>query len=180
MKSGPSTIHRPARAAPTVREIVDELSPIMRGQRRAWVMRCQARGLSMLHLGVISLLDGEGSLPMSRLAELLDITLPNASGVVSRLEERGLVARQHAHDDRRVVLAHVTDAARDLLEELEVDRLANLTRLVEAMSDEERLAVHRSVLAFDAAKQRLDSKLSNTPSPVTSPPATTHVPLHDR
>jgi DNA-binding MarR family transcriptional regulator len=144
-----------ASQAASVDQIVAELSPIISGQRRSWAMRCQARGVSMMHFQLISLLNGEGPLPMSRLAELLDITYPNASGLVSRLEERGLVEREHAVDDRRVVLARATDAARSLLDDLETDRLARLTNLIDAMTAEEREIVHRSVTAFRAATERL-------------------------
>jgi DNA-binding MarR family transcriptional regulator len=140
---------------PSVAQIVSELVPIMRGNHRGWARRCQARGVSMMHVGLIGLLAAEGPLPMSRVAELLDTTYPNASGLVSRLEERRLVAREHAVDDRRVVLARVTDEGRALLDELEADRITNLTRLIEAMSPEERTDVHRSVSAFRAAKERL-------------------------
>lgn len=149
-----------------INEIVAELSPIMSGQRRAWAMRCQARGVSMMHFQLISVLNGEGPMPMSRLAELLDITYPNASGIVSRLEERGLVEREHAIDDRRIVLARATDAARSLLADLETDRISRLTRLIAAMTPEERETVHRSVSAFSAAKQRLaDTQPAPSPEP---------------
>lgn len=144
-----------ARTGASVEQIVAELTPFMSGNHRAWAMRCQARGVSMMHVQVIGLLASEGPMPMSQLAELLDTTDPNASGLVSRLEERGLVAREHAVDDRRVVLARITDDGRALLEELESDRIAKLTRLIDAMNHEERDAVHRSVAAFRAAKARL-------------------------
>lgn len=156
--------------AASIDEIVAELTPIMSGQRRSWAMRCQARGVSMMHFGLISLLNGEGPMPMSRLAELLDITYPNASGLVSRLEERGLVEREHALDDRRVVLARATDAARSLLDDLESDRLERLTNLIGVMTPEERETVHRSVAAFRAAQERL----------ADTHPANPLEPSHDR
>lgn len=143
------------RTSHSVEQIIAELTPIMSGNHRAWAVRCQARGVSMMHVGVIGLLSTEGPMPMSRLAELLDTTDPNASGLVSRLEERHLVAREHAVEDRRVVLARVTDEGRALLADLETDRLANLARLIEAMNPAERDAVHRSIAAFRAAKERL-------------------------
>ena len=44
---------------------------------------------------------------MSRLAELLDVSLSNATGIVDRMEERGLVERVRVPDDRRVVLVRI-------------------------------------------------------------------------
>ena len=100
------------RTSPSVEQIIAELTPIMSGNHRAWAVRCQARGVSMMHVGVIGLLSTEGPMPMSRLAELLDTTDPNASGLVSRLEERHQEAREHAEEDRRVDLARDTDEGR--------------------------------------------------------------------
>ena len=54
-----------------------------------------------------------------------------------------------------MVLARATDAARSLLDDLETDRIERLTRLIEAMTPEERETVHRSVAAFRAARERL-------------------------
>jgi DNA-binding MarR family transcriptional regulator len=54
---------------------------------------------------------------MSRLAELLGISLSNASGLIDRLEERGYVERTRVPEDRRVVLVRVTHAGARLIEE---------------------------------------------------------------
>ena len=43
-------------------------------------------------------------MPMSRLAEMLDVSLSNATGLIDRMEERGFVERIRVPDDRRVVL----------------------------------------------------------------------------
>ncbi len=52
---------------------------------------------------------------MSRLAELLDVSLSNATGLVDRMEERGLVERVRVPDDRRVVLVRLTAAGQAAL-----------------------------------------------------------------
>ena len=59
--------------------------------------------VSMTHLHILSMLDHHGELPMSRLADLLDVSLSNATGLIDRMEERGLVERVRDPDDRRVV-----------------------------------------------------------------------------
>ena len=48
---------------------------------------------------------------MSRLADMLDVSDSNASGVVDRLEERGYVERIRVPNDRRVVLVRATEPA---------------------------------------------------------------------
>ena len=62
----------------------------------------------MTHLHVMWRLEEPGELTMSRLAEFLDVSLSNATGLVDRIEERGLVERSRVPDDRRVVLVRLT------------------------------------------------------------------------
>ena len=57
---------------------------------------------------------------MSRLAEMLDVSMSNATGLVDRMEERGLVERVRVPDDRRVVLVRPTQAGLGLVDEAEL------------------------------------------------------------
>lgn len=78
------------------------------------------QGMSMTQHYVLSMLDRHGQLTMSRLAEMLDVSLSNATGLVDRMEERCLVERARVPDDRRVVLVRITDRGRELLGQVEV------------------------------------------------------------
>ena len=68
--------------------ILDEVAPIIARAKAAWAARCHERGLSMTHFQVLALLDRGGPLTMSRLADQLGVSLPNATGIISRMEER--------------------------------------------------------------------------------------------
>jgi DNA-binding MarR family transcriptional regulator len=72
--------------------------------------RMVKQGVSMTHLHVMFLLDHHGELSMSRVAELLDVSDSNATGLVDRLEERGLVERVRDREDRRVVMVRLAAA----------------------------------------------------------------------
>jgi len=50
-------------------------------------------GISMAQLHILYTLQRTGEMPMSRLAELLNVSLSNATGLIDRIEERGLVER---------------------------------------------------------------------------------------
>ena len=50
-------------------------------------------GISMSQLHVMHLLDRHGEIAMSRLADMLDVSLSAATGLVDRIEERGFVER---------------------------------------------------------------------------------------
>ena len=56
--------------------------------------------------------------PMGELAEAMHCDNSNITGIVDRLEERGLVERQPADYDRRVKLIALTSDGKDLREEL--------------------------------------------------------------
>ena len=81
-------------------------------QRCAVGRRLLRQGVSMAHLQALWILDEHGgALPVSRLADCLGIAVPNATGLVDRMEQRGLVERVHPSGDRRVVLVLPTGSA---------------------------------------------------------------------
>ena len=47
----------------------------------------------MTQLHILYMLDRHGEMPMSRLAEVLDVSLSNATGLIDRIEERGFIER---------------------------------------------------------------------------------------
>jgi hypothetical protein len=59
-------------------------------------------------------------MPMGRLAEILDASMSSATGVIDRMEEKGLVERVRVPDDRRVVLVRPTKAGLDHVNEAEL------------------------------------------------------------
>ena len=115
--------------------------------RCAGTARLIKAGVSMTHMHVMWLLQHHGDLPMSRMAELLDVSFSNATGIVDRMEERGLVERVRVPDDRRVVLVRIAQKGMQALEETEAvkqDRLqailshldqGQLTRVASALDD---------------------------------------------
>ena len=77
-------------------------------------------------------------IPVTRLAARSWADPGNASGVVDRLERDGLVERQPAAHDRRVVLVHVTPAGRALMDRLWPQYVDGIHRIMEPLSAEDR------------------------------------------
>jgi DNA-binding MarR family transcriptional regulator len=71
-------------------------------------------GLSFPQAHALRLLDPEEPLPMSALAERLICDASNVTGIVDRLEARGLVERRSAEGDRRVKALTITPAGVEL------------------------------------------------------------------
>src|SRR5215216_4628906 len=112
-----------------VQSVVDELHAMIGSLRCAGTGRMVKAGISMTHLHILWVLEHHGDLPMSRLADLLDVSLSNATGLVDRMEERGLVERFRVPDDRRVVGVRASAAGariRDEIEALKQDRMRSI------------------------------------------------------
>ena len=57
-----------------------------------------------------------GAMPMTRMGSLLQVHPTSVTSAVDRLEKQGYVVRSRRDDDRRVVLATITDPGRDIVE----------------------------------------------------------------
>ena len=112
--------------SPPVTSADDPYGPIIADFRAAMnQIKCASSerlvrmGISMAQLHILYTLQGSGEMPMSRLAEVLHVSLSSATGLIDRIEERGFVERTRVPEDRRIVLIRVTDAGRRMLEEVD-------------------------------------------------------------
>jgi DNA-binding MarR family transcriptional regulator len=139
-------------------QIITEIGPFMAHQRHKWAAQCQAYGLSMTHFQVLAILDAEGPTPMSRLADELGVGDSNLTGIIGRLEERGVVARVHDDADRRMVRAQLTAAGVDMLRRVEDARLGHMRQLVESLSADEQRTVLSGLRTLTAAHARVHAE----------------------
>lgn len=70
--------------------------------------------LSLSHFRLLSCLLEAGPLPTGRLAAAAQLTPASGTQMLDLLERRGMVVREREHDDRRVVVASLTDEGRRL------------------------------------------------------------------
>ncbi|MFH0518909.1 MarR family winged helix-turn-helix transcriptional regulator [Streptomyces sp. M41] len=135
MATPPST-HRPDELT---LEVVDLIGAVVGRYHEEYEEAAAEHALTGAQAKLLSLLCLE-PLPMRKLAQKLRCEPSNVTGIVDRLESRGLVERRPDPADRRVKLAVATregrQVARDLRESLRFARepLAGLT-------DDERLAL---------------------------------------
>ena len=66
-------------------------------------------GLTSPQFYVLATLGYAGGLPFGEIGEKMMVTVSNLTGIVDRLEEKGLVARERDSDDRRVVRVKLTE-----------------------------------------------------------------------
>ena len=92
-----------------LRAIVDELTNWNPRERMGMFRKWLEGSLSIVQLHVLTVLETAGPLPMGKLADALDVSVASATGIVDRMEQRGLVERRHDEADRRIVLVHPTE-----------------------------------------------------------------------
>jgi DNA-binding MarR family transcriptional regulator len=133
-----------------------------------WVgeLRCASMGrlvqghVSMSHMHVLWLLQHHGAMAMSRLAEYLDVSLSNASGIIDRMEEKGLIERVRVPDDRRLVLVKPGAAGIRALAESETTKRQRLRAVLGHLSPAERTVV---LAAFHSLRRALSAEVDDPP-----------------
>ena len=136
-----------------VERILEQLQPLIARQRQAVARHGCLRAISSTHLHVLFLLEGKGPMPMSRLAELLDVSLPNVTGLVDRMVERGFVERGRDAGDRRVVTIRSAEAGREAVEEIDQIRRQTLGEVLAQMNPEQQLRALETFTELRAAAE---------------------------
>jgi MarR family 2-MHQ and catechol resistance regulon transcriptional repressor len=93
---------------------------------------------SLSDFAVLEVLLHKGSLPVNTIGEKVLLTSGSITTAVQRLEKKGLVRRERSVGDARVVLVHLTDAGRELIEQAFALHADNLDELFAEFSEEER------------------------------------------
>ena len=100
-----------------VADIIADFKVTIGAMKCAMSERLVRLGVSMAQLHIMVTLARSGEMTMSRLAEVLGVSLSNATGLVDRLEERGYIERTRVPEDRRIVMVRVTAAGDRVLQE---------------------------------------------------------------
>ena len=112
-KSAPRTV---AKSSPN--ELWLLLIEFALSQRGWWTEICNTLELTPTQGLTLRLLDPDKPMAMNVLADTLACDASNVTGVVDKLEARGLIARQAAEGDRRLKILVVTDKGREVRDRL--------------------------------------------------------------
>lgn len=143
-------------ASDIVEQILDQLEPLVVRQRRAVAQAGCLRAISSTQLHVLFTLLSDGPTTMSHLAESLDVSLPNVTGIVDRMVEHGLVERGGADADRRVVTVRATDTGRSTVEEIDLVRRRQLGAVLAQLNPDQQRHALATFTELRLAAERLD------------------------
>jgi DNA-binding MarR family transcriptional regulator len=150
------------------RELLDEMTGWSARDRGGVFKSWHRHALSLVHLNVLTALEAEGPLSMKRLAEAMDVSDASATGIVDRMEKRGLVERRHGTDDRRVVLVHATEAGAQVFRDMAEHRRSVLSRVLAELTEDEMAALLVGMRAIHAARRRIFQTETDDSSTTTS------------
>lgn len=105
----------------------------------------KAQGLTPAQFDVLATLGNTDGMSFKALGQRTLIYKTTLTSVVDRLEERGLVRRRQAEDDRRSTLAELTEDGQRLFNEVFPAHSEHLRRRLEKLSEAEMQEVRASL-----------------------------------
>ena len=139
-------------------DLLDELTSHSPADMLRYMRRWHSGPLSLVHLQVLTVLETDGSVPMGALADSLDVSQASATGIVDRMEQRGLIERRRDDEDRRVVRVALTEDGSRLLAGVAAERRERLGTLLDELTDDELDGFLRGSRALREARTRLAPK----------------------
>jgi DNA-binding MarR family transcriptional regulator len=138
--------------------------------RSWWTAVCEEFDLTPSQGMALRSLDPEQPLAMSTLADALACDASNVTGIVDKLESRGLIARRGADHDRRIKMLCVTQAGRALRDRL-IGRLLQPPAAVTSLPREIKntlTGILRNVLAERTFSSSGQEQEEEDPRPIRS------------
>ncbi|MFJ5272319.1 MarR family winged helix-turn-helix transcriptional regulator [Streptomyces sp. NPDC088358] len=116
-------------------------------------------GLSTAASSALSRLGREGPQRLTELARAENVSQPNMTQLVTRMERAGLVRRTADHSDGRGVLVEATDEGLDVFRRRRAERADALRQLIEDLTEPEQRAVQ---VALPALARVIDDRHSRS------------------
>ncbi|GAA2786292.1 MarR family transcriptional regulator [Kitasatospora sp. CM 4170] len=124
---------------PTNAELMEALAAVGAAYFQDFAAAAARHGLSSSQAKALGAV--REPVPMRALAGRLGCDASNVTGIVDRLESLGLANREAAAGDRRVKIVVITEQGREILNLIRGE-MARTHQAFEAMSDEQRVALH--------------------------------------
>ena len=149
----------------TLTAVLAELNQMSFRDFQGALKRFHSGSLSIVHLNLLMLLRFNGPLTMSRLADLLDVSVASATGIVDRMEKKGVIERKRSDEDRRVVEVHVSEQGEQVFVAMQAERQAHMARMLSGVSDQDLNALLTGLRAVREARDKWLSELAHHERP---------------
>lgn len=102
---------------------------------------------------VLAILEADGPMPISALAEAAGSANSTISGVVDRLEKMELVQRTRSDSDRRVIYVSTTEQFREHFAKFKATACDRFSAALNTLSPQDAQAMERGLMLLDQALQ---------------------------
>jgi DNA-binding MarR family transcriptional regulator len=116
------------------------IAELFTSQRTRFLAIASEFELAPAQLGALKALDPETPIPMRDLALALACDNSNVTGIIDRLEDRGLVERRPSKEDRRVKMLVVTDAGAEIRRQVK-QRMEEAPEPIKRLTEDEQIAL---------------------------------------
>jgi DNA-binding MarR family transcriptional regulator len=142
-----------AERAALTEEIRADMAVLRASAERGRLRRLLRQSISLTHVHVLTVLRTAGAIPVGELAKALDVSVASATGIISRMEQRDLVARSRGADDRRVVTVSIAAGGQAALEQLEGRSREHFLALLGRLTTSELRTVRGAFAALRTAHE---------------------------
>ncbi|GAI96694.1 unnamed protein product, partial [marine sediment metagenome] len=97
----------------------------------------QDSGFTFPQLSVISILAKNGKQKVSDISEKMGLSDSTVSGILDRLEQKGIIERKRNKDDRRVVKIYLSKGSQEICQEFHRKREECFTHLLKELTEQE-------------------------------------------
>lgn len=119
-------------------EFSDVIESMARSRLRIFSRELAQHGITVLQYHALRSIATHGTeLDMSSIATMTGLSASSITSIIDRLDQRGLVVREHDASDRRRVVATITDEGTALMQRIEEHELKRVERILAGISDEE-------------------------------------------
>jgi DNA-binding MarR family transcriptional regulator len=126
------------------RDLMDTAPKIMQSIRIE-MRRGRGADLSIPQFRTLRFIQRNPNLSLSDLAGHLGLTLPSVSKLVDGLVKQELISRQESITDRRRLTLGLTQNGESIVNSARESALANLTKILSRLSNDELKTVHRAM-----------------------------------
>ena len=130
----------PSAVVPTKADLIEEFAAIGNAYFQDFAAVAARHGLTSVQAKALAVLV-RTPLAMRGIAEQLVCDASNVTGLVDRLESRGLVRREVSASDRRIKIVLATEAGEAAIRAVRAD-MQTTHQALDLLSDEERVVLH--------------------------------------
>ncbi len=119
-------------------KVLEAMPLIARGMLRKQADVLTRGEVTIPQYATLDLIEKNGQLKMHEIASELNISLPAATGLVSRLVKMGFVKRCYDQTDRRIINIELTKEGKQVVSQISQKRKEMVTELFGKLSEPER------------------------------------------